>query len=150
MRRQVGFGAIAAIVILVILASLAAAMVKFGYVAQMSSAQDTLTARATSAARAGNEWGLYQALKGGWTACAGAVQTLDLSADTGFYVTVTCGSTSYKEGETVPGTAQTVTIYSIDAVACNMPLAAEPKCPNNGAAASPTYAERRRQVTAAN
>ena len=145
-----GFGAIAAIVILVLLASLAAAMVKFGYVAQMSSAQDTLTAGATSAARAGNEWGLYQALKGGWTACAGAVQTIDLSADTGFHVTVTCNSVAYNEGESVPGTAGIVNVYSIDAVACNTPLVAEPKCPNNGAAVSPTYVERRRQVTAAN
>lgn len=150
MRHQAGFGAIAAIVILVILASLAAALVKFGYVAQLSSAQDTLTARATSAVRTGNEWGLYQALKGGWAACAGTVQTLDLSADTGFQVTVTCDSTSYNEGESAPGTPRTVRLYSIDAVACNMPLAAEPKCPNNGAAASPTYVERRRQVTAAN
>lgn len=150
MRRQTGFGAIAAIAILVILASLAAAIVKFGFVEQVSSAQDVLTARATSAARAGNEWGLYQALKGGWAACAGIVQTLDLTADTGFQVTVTCNSTSYNEGESAPGTARTVRVYSIDAVACNTPLAAEPKCPNNGAAASPTYVERRRLVTAAN
>jgi MSHA biogenesis protein MshP len=150
MRHQAGFGAIAAIVILVILASLAAAMVKFGYVAQLSSAQDTLTARATSAVRTGNEWGLYQALKGGWAACAGVVQTLDLSADTGFQVTVTCDSTAYNEGESAPGTPHTVRLYSIDAVACNTPLAAEPKCPNNAAAAFPAYVERRRQVTAAN
>jgi MSHA biogenesis protein MshP len=150
MRRQAGFGVIAAIVILVILASLAAAIVKFGFVEQMSSAQDTLTARATSAARAGNEWGLHQALKGGWAACAGVVQTLDLTVDTGFQVTVTCNSILYNEGESAPGTARTVRVYSIDAVACNMPLAAEPKCPNNGAAASPAYVERRRQVTATN
>ena len=30
--------------------------------------------------RAGTEWGLYQAFKGGWSACSSASQTLDLVA----------------------------------------------------------------------
>lgn len=149
MRPQWGFAAVAAIVVLVILASLGAAIVKFGLVEQMSSAQDVLAARAIGAARAGNEWGLYQAQKGGWGACAGAVQTLDLSADTGFQVTVTCNSTLYNESETVPGTPNTVRIYSINAVACNQPQAAEPRCPNDAAATSAVYVERRRLVTVA-
>ena len=63
MSRQHGFGAIAAIVVLVILAVLAAAIVSIGSTQQMTSAQDVLSARAWQGARAGNEWGLYQALK---------------------------------------------------------------------------------------
>lgn len=149
MKPHRGFAAIAAIVVLVLLATLAAAIVKFGHVGQMASAQDVLGARAIAAARTGNEWGLYQAQKGGWAACAGTVQTLDLSADTGFQVTVTCNSTLYNEGESTPGTPNSVRIYSINAVACNQPLAAEPRCPNDGAATSPVYVERRRLVTVA-
>lgn len=62
MRRQTGFGAIAAILILVILAALAAALMRIGTGQQLGSVQDLLSARAWQAAKAGNEWGLYQAL----------------------------------------------------------------------------------------
>ena len=139
-----GFGVIAAIVVLVVLAALAAAIVRFGSVAQSTSAQAVLAARASQAARAGTEWGLYQAFKGSWTTCSGANQTLDLTTDLGFRVTVSCDSTSYKEGESAPGTPRSVRVYTIDAVACNAPVA----CPDNTRATTPGYVERRRQVQA--
>jgi MSHA biogenesis protein MshP len=142
-QRQRGLGVIAAIVVLVILASLAAAIVRFGAVAQSTSAQAVLAARASQAARAGTEWGLYQAFKGSWTTCSGASQTLDLGTDLGFRVTVSCDSRSYNEGETAPGTARTVRLYTIDAVACNSTT-----CPDNTRATTPGYVERRRQVQA--
>jgi MSHA biogenesis protein MshP len=142
--RPRGFGAIAAIVVLVVLATLAAAIVRVGHAAQMGSAQDVLGARAWAAARAGTEWGLFQAFKGGWSACAGASQTLDLRSEAGVWVTVTCRSTAYNEGESAPGTAQTVRLYTIDAVACNGTSA----CPDNARAVQPGYIERRRQVQA--
>ncbi|MBK6638241.1 MAG: type II secretion system protein [Rhodocyclaceae bacterium] len=63
MSRQHGFGAIAAIVVLVILAVLSAAIVSVGSTQQLTSAQDVMSTRAWQAARAGNEWALYQALK---------------------------------------------------------------------------------------
>lgn len=145
MKRQRGFGAIAAIVILVILAVLAAAIVTVGTTQQTTSAQDLLSARAWQAARAGNEWGLYQALKGGWTACSGATQSLtDASlADTGFHVTVSCDSWLYNEGESSPGTPQTIRVYRITAVAC-------PASPCTGAndGSSPGYVERTRTLVA--
>ena len=105
MKRQAerGLGAVAAIIVLVVLAALAAAVVRFGAVAQATNAQNIMSARASQAARAGTEWGLYQAFKGSWTTCTGASQTLDLSASTGFRVTVSCDSRSYYEGETAPG-----------------------------------------------
>ena len=139
-----GFGVIAAIFVLVILASLAAAIVRFGVVAQSTGAQAVQSARAMQAARAGTEWGLYQAFKGSWTSCSGASQTLDLTTDLGLRVTVTCDSRSYNEGESAPGTARAVRVYTIDAVACNAPTT----CPDNTRATQPTYVERRRQVQA--
>lgn len=141
---QRGFGAIMAIVALVILAALAAAMLRFGTVQQLSSAQDQLSARAWAAAGAGTEWGLYRALRGGWCDGAAVSHTLDLTAATGFRVHVACRSRPYNEGESAPGVAATVRIYMIDAIACNSPNA----CPDNAMATSPGYAERRRQVVA--
>ncbi len=141
---QRGFGAIAAIVVLVVLAVLAAAIVRFGSVAQNTAAQSVLAARALQAARAGTDWGLYQALKGSWTACSGASQTLDLSAETGFRVTVTCDSRAFNEGESAPGTPRTVRLYTIDAVACNAAAA----CPDNAQASTRGYVERRQQIHA--
>jgi len=164
MMRQSGFGAIAAIVVLVILAVLSAAIVSIGTTQQTGSAQDIMSARAWQAARAGNEWGLYQALRptGTWTEgaasdlcpAAGALghgtpvsQPLDLTADTGFHVTVTGDCWRYNEGETIPGTARAVRIYRIRAVAC--PLAT---CPATGAdlaaVAGVGYVERTRVVLA--
>lgn len=144
-HAQAGFGAIAAIVVLVILASLAAAMIRLGTTQQLSSAQDIQSARAWQAAKAGTEWGLFQALQatGTWRTCKGSSQTLDLSAETGFWVKITCDSTLYNEGETTAG-AQIIRVYTIDAVACNSSAG----CPDNSRATSPDYIERMRRVIA--
>jgi MSHA biogenesis protein MshP len=141
-REQEGLGAVAAVMLLVVLASAAAAMLRLGQSSQTASAQDVQGERASLAARAGTEWGLYQALKGSWSSCSGASQTLDLVADTGMRVTVSCTSSSYNEGESVPGTPQVVRVYTIDAVACN----ATASCPDAAAAGGIGYVERRRQV----
>lgn len=209
MSRQRGFGAIAAIVVLVILAVLAAAITSIGTAQQIGSAQDVMSTKAWQAARAGNEWDLYQTLRvpgtfaqvasttitvtrtahgyvtgdvlyldfdtandnldGQYTVASDAPnsftvtstisqtasgnvnfcitgRTLDLIADTGFSVTVTCDSRGYNEGESVPGTAQTVGVYSIRATACT----ATP-CPNTTATvAGMGYVERTRVVVATN
>ena len=138
---QRGFGAIVALVILVIMAVLAAGLVRLGTTQQATSTQDILSARAWQVARAGNEWGLYQALQSG--SCSGAPVTLDLRAATGFSVTVSCASMNFKEGETSPGTPQSITTYSIKAVACNSDA-----CPDAASAATPGYVERERLVIA--
>jgi MSHA biogenesis protein MshP len=142
-HRHRGFGVIAAIIVLVILSALAAAIVRFGSVAQTTSAQAVLASRALQAARAGTEWGLYQAFKGSWTACSSASQTLDLSTDLGFRVTVSCDSRSYNEGQQSSGATRAVRVYTVDAVACNSTT-----CPDKSRATSPGYVERRRQVQA--
>jgi MSHA biogenesis protein MshP len=141
---QRGLGAIAVIIVLVLLAALAAAVVRLSQGAHTGFALDLGAARASAAAKAGVEWGLFQAFKGSWTACAGASQTLDLVADTGMRVTVTCTSSSYNEGESAPGTPRVVRIYTLDAVACN----GSGTCPDAAAAARPGYVERRRQAHA--
>lgn len=141
-----GLGAIAVIALVVVLASAGAALLRMGQSSQLALAQDLQGERASLAARAGIDWGLYQAMKGSWTACAGASQTLDLAADLGMRVTVSCSSSSFNEGESVPGTPQTVRVYTIDAVACNAAAA----CPDATAATGLVYVERRRQVQATN
>ena len=143
-----GLGAITVIVVLVGLAMMAAAIVRLGQQAQTSITQDLMAARASAAARAGTEWGLYQAFKGPWTSCSGAVQTLDMAADSaGLRVTVSCDSRLYNEGETSPGVARTVRVFTIDAVACTSASAAT-ACPDASRATGAGYVERRRQVQA--
>jgi MSHA biogenesis protein MshP len=153
MRRQRGFGAIAAIMVLVILAALAAAIVSLGTTQQASSALDVMSTRAWQAARAGNEYGLFRALStttpaDAWKTCAAAGDstTLDLTADTGFHVTVTCSSWLYNEGEAAPGVAQPVRMFRIRAIAC--PVAAGCTGVNDGSGTY--YVERTRTVIATN
>lgn len=146
--KQGGFGAIAAIVVLVILASLSGAILRFGTTQQLTLAQDIQSASAWQAAKAGTEWGLHQVLQAGgiWRSAAGCSagpETLDLSATAGFRVTVTCAPTiDYSEGESAPGVAQATRGYRITATACN----AAGGCPNNAAALLPNYVERVREV----
>lgn len=137
--RQRGLGAITVIVVLVLLAGIAAAIVRLSSAAQSTATQELLAARATQAARAGLQWGLYQAFKGTWTACSGASSTLDLGSESGMRVTVGCQSSVYNEGESAPGTPRTVRVYTLDAVACN----GSGTCPDNTLVARPGYVERR-------
>jgi len=146
-RRQHGLGALAAILVLVMLSTLAAAVIRLGWGSQTATAQDVTSARALRAADAGAEWGLFQAFRGTWTACTNESQTLNLVAETGMLVTVTCSSESYVEGQTETAGVvgpRSVRVYSIEAVACNGTAA----CPDNTRAISPTYVERRRVVRA--
>ena len=141
---QRGLGAITVIVVLVLLAGMAAAIVRLNSAAQSTATQELLAARAAQAARAGLQWGLYQAFKGTWTACSGASTTLDLGSESGMRVTVSCQSTVFNEGESAPGTPGTVRVYTLDAVACNSGAS----CPDNTLVTRPGYVERRWQVHA--
>ena len=143
-RRQRGFGAITAVLVLVALAVLAAGIVRIGGAAHAARAQDAQAARALLAARAGLEWGLYQAFKGSWTACSSASQTLDLVAATGTRVTVSCDSRVFNEGEASAGLAQQVRVFTLDATAC----VTTGTCPDASAAVQPGYVERRLQIVA--
>ena len=144
---QRGLGAVAAVIVLVLLATLAAAIVRLNWAQQIGNAQDVTVSRAAQAAQAGIQWGLYQALKigGTWKASCGAAQTLDLRGDTGFRVTVSCASSDYFEGESIAGTPQLLRLYTLTAVACN---GAAATCPDAASIATPTYVERRQEVQA--
>ncbi len=85
--RQQGFALATAIFLLVVLAALGAAMLTFSSAQHVGSAMDVQGARAYQAARAGIEWGAYQALRG--AGCSGTTLALD-----GFSVTVTANSTT--------------------------------------------------------
>lgn len=141
---QRGFGAIVAIVVLVVLAALAAALTRLGTIALSTTTHRVLGARASLAAAAGIDWGLYQAFKGSWTACSNASETLTFAADAGLQVTVRCTSAVFNDGEASPGVPRIVRIYSIDSVACSGPAS----CPDDVAAVGAHYVERRRSVQA--
>lgn len=144
-RRQSGLGALAALVVLVLLAILAASIVRLSASSQASFAQEFQAARAQAGMRAGIDWGLYQLLKGAWIGCNGGLsQTLDLRSDLGVYVTVSCATSSYFEGESSPGVPKSLRVYTLTAVACN---GSSGSCPDNTAAQGPQYVERKRILT---
>lgn len=166
LAKQRGMGAILAIMVLVIMASLAAALLTIGMSQQTTSSADILAARAFAAARTGTEIGLFKAISSttpgdSWKTCSGLALTLDLSASTGFHVTVTCDSNTYYEGDcdaadtdphcvTNPNDAtqkvRRVRFYRIEATACNSSVS----CPDAAMASSAGYIERVRQVIASN
>jgi MSHA biogenesis protein MshP len=143
LHRQNGFGYIVAIVVVVALAMLGVAAARLYTTQQTGASQDVLSQNAWQAARAGTEWGLYQALRLG--NCNATPVTLDLRAQNGFSVSVTCNAFAFSEGEVPgsPGTAETKQVFTIDAVACNSSV-----CPNNAQANDLEYTERRRVVSA--
>ncbi len=155
--RQRGFGIVTAIVILVILAALAAAITSFGTAQHATSAQDLMATKAWQAAKSGNEWGLYQAIKDqDWgaagTKCSAGNQskTLDLTTDTGFTVQVCCALSTYAEGQDPgpPPTVHTTRFYTITSVACNAAACGTTGCGTTASGASPNYVERIRVVLA--
>lgn len=139
--RQRGFGVIAAIMVLVILAALAAAILVVSAGQQRASAFDVLAARALQVASAGTEWGLHRALQG--NVCG--TDTWASPDDPEFIVTVACLASTYNDGESAPGVAQQVRVFQIVATACNGGAAA---CPHAPAAYQPGYVERSRQAVA--
>jgi MSHA biogenesis protein MshP len=125
--------------ILVILAFLGVSITFFAGTQRNAVVVDVLGSRAYQAARAGIEWGAYQALVS--SSCTGA-PGVNLTFPAGsslasFTATVTCTSTTANEG------GSTITLYNIVSNACNVPTGGA--CPN-GATNSATYVER--QVTA--
>jgi MSHA biogenesis protein MshP len=136
-----GFAYIAAVVLLVALATLGITASRLSNTQQITAAEDAMQAYALQAARAGTEWGLYQALQN--AACA-ARTTRTLSSDSGgFNVTVECTVNQLNEGIQSDGaTVRTINIYTITATACNAA-----NCPGNAAAVKSGYVERKRVVT---
>jgi len=140
-RRARGISLITAVFLVVLLAVLAAAVVRVSGAQQAAAGLDLLGSQAYQAARSGLEWGLFQQLRvqPPSVACFASPQTFALPADgnlRNFSVTVTCTA---KTGNAV---GDTTNRWSIAAVACNQPGASG--CPN----ASPNgdYVQRRVQA----
>ena len=136
-RRQRGASLITAIFLIVVLVSLGAFLVTVSGLQQSSSALDLQGSRAYQAARAGIEWGAFQALRNS-TCATGSFSPGGGLSD--FTVTVTCVPTPYSEI-----TAATGTVYRITANACNRPSAGV--CPGT---VGQNYIERELQATVAN
>jgi len=143
--RARGFSIITAIFLVVVLAALGAFMVVFTGLQQSTVQADVLGVRAYYAARAGLEWGMYNALDPdnasppappAFAACPSTtINTLGGSLAP-FAVTITCNQTDATEAN------RNIRVYQITATACN-----QATCPAPSPAAG--YVERRVVVTVA-
>lgn len=122
-----GFSLISAIFLLVVIAALGTFAVTLSTTQQQSAALDVLGSRAYQAARAGIEWGAYQALAN--TSCSNTT-TLPALPNTlsTFSVTVDCTSSAASEA------SATVTMYQLTSTA------------KQGTPATPNYVERQMSV----
>lgn len=135
--RPAGFTTVTAIFLIVVLAALGAFMVTISGLQQTSGALDVQGARAYQAARAGIEWGAYQAVVN--ASCAPSTPLTPGGTLASFTVTVQCTQSTAKELDT------DVNVYQITSTACNAPSAGN--CPSTAANPGPRYLERRLQAT---
>ena len=133
-RRLCGFALVSAIFILVVLAALGGFIVTVATTQHMGSALDVMSARAYQAAKAGVEWGLFQALQ----TAAPCTPTTDIGSLNGVSITVTCNPVATGN----PIEAGLGSIYEITSIACAP--AAGTTCP--GAVTDQSYVERRLTV----
>lgn len=136
--RERGFSLVSAIFLLVVIAALGTFAVTLFTTQQQGAALDVTGARAYQAARAGIEWGAYQAVPQSGaayaTACRlGATSRVVALPGTlaGFEVNVQCGAASSVEG------ASTLWVYSLTSTA------------TQGTVGTPAYVERVIGVTIA-
>ncbi len=137
-QRQRGFTLVAAIFIIVILATLVGYMVSLSGTQRATSVLALQGARAYEGAHSGIEWGIQQAFTTPGTVCSaapGSTQTqfaLSGPGLSGFAVTVTCDFTTHTEKSTA------VSVYHFVAVAAY------------GAYGSPDYISRQLEATVSN
>lgn len=143
--RSRGVSLLTAVFLLVVLATLSAAIVGVFGAQQSGTTLDVLGGRAEQAARSGLEWGLYRQLRvppaPPSVGCSvGMPATFALPADgalAGFSVTVRCEAGSGN----APG--NTTNRWRLTAVACNEP--GDEGCPNNDSP-GPDYVQRQVQA----
>lgn len=116
--RATGFALVSAIFLLVVLALLGTMMVSLSSTQQVGQVRDVLGSRAYFAARAGIEWGVFQALRNGSCIGSSTLPALAGSAQ-GFAVQVGCAASGpFDEGGT------TVWVYKITSTATKGTLGA--------------------------
>jgi MSHA biogenesis protein MshP len=135
---QRGFTLVTGVFLITLLFLLSAFMISFRVYQDAGVSLDTLGTRAYAAARAGAEWGAYQALRPG--PCVTGTTSLALAGTlAGYTATVQIQASTYDEAGT------NITMCNITATACNQPVGGPPgTCPNPAPGAN--YAER--QITA--
>jgi MSHA biogenesis protein MshP len=140
MRHNSGMSLIMAIFLLLVLAALGAFIVSLGTTQQNDAALDLQGSRAYHAARAGLDWGAYQAISN--NNCAAGSVNLTLPASFNDFTSVRVKFVASPHNEA--GTPKT--LCTITATACNQPLAGV--CPNLTPGAN--YVERELQLTVIN
>jgi len=140
-RRARGVSLLTAVFLVVVLASLAAAIARVSMVQSSSSSLDMLGVQAYQAARSGLEWGMFQQLRMAPAdgACIASPSTFAMPADGGlrsFTVTVRC------DQHPANAAGNTTNRWTITAIACNGPVATE--CSN--ASPGPEYVQRQVQA----
>ena len=130
-ERSRGFAAITAIFIVVVRGALGVAMLVFSSAQQRTAAFDIAATYALQSARAGIEFGAYQALRN--ASCVPSTSFIPAGTLSAYPVTVGCVATTHTEGAT------TVTVYEITATACN-----RASCP---AVPDATYVQRQLRAT---
>lgn len=128
-KLQSGVALATAIIVLLILAVLGVYIMRLSIDQQASVAMDVMESNAFYAARAGSEWGTYQALKNTATPCAAKTSF----AIDGMTVTVSCQQAAAAGTELGSNP-----IYLIHSTACNIPDGLN-GCP--GDTSSPSYVE---------
>lgn len=93
-----GFALVPALFLIVVLAALGAAAIRIGNGEQQTVTMALQQVRALAAARAGIEWGAYQALKPTSSCVASTTLNLSEAALAGFTVVVTCSATGFPSG----------------------------------------------------
>ena len=114
MRAQRGFAIVTAVFLIVILALLGAVIVSLSSTQQIGVTRDLQGSRAYFAARAGIEWGVYQALQAGSCAAPSTLPALAGSA-AGFTIQVQCARSPAVGSLDEGGTA--VVVYQITSTA---------------------------------
>lgn len=131
-RAQRGFGIVTAVFLLIVLASLGAALLTVFNTSQASSALDVQGERAYQAARAGLEWGLSMQLIGGAPCPATTSFAMPASSVLApFSVTVVCTVAAATPGVSID--------RQLKVTACNAPTGTG-ACPNFSN--SPDYVQR--------
>ena len=134
--QQGGFAMIMAIFIVVVLAMLGGFIVNVSSTQHAGAALDIMGSQANLAARAGIEYGLSRAKAGTCATTGNASFSVD-----NMTVAVTCSSIATDEA------GITTRIYTITALACNVPTTGTPPtCP--GDVANPNYVERSQSALA--
>jgi MSHA biogenesis protein MshP len=106
--RQSGFALVAAIFLLVVLASLGAVAVRISTAQSSGASQSLLGGQALQAAKSGAAWAAHRAIGG---SCDTQTTTLAEAGTAGFVVNTSCSQTSHAEGPT------TTNVFIIDVLA---------------------------------